>query len=61
MNKEKDILTCATKLKANLTYNDEFTLNNKYQCQKYNSIRTSRNPFRLKRMFHICNISKTKD
>ena len=64
MNKEKDILTCATKLKANslISYNDEFNLNKKYQCQKYNSIKTSRNPFRLKkRMFHICNVYEPED
>ena len=53
---------CISKLNPNsvITYSVEPEIFEGFTCRKYIAKRTSRNPFNLnKRIFHICNKSKT--
>ena len=61
-NKNNSLSECINILKPDsvISYEDKPEINKQFKCNKYTVNRTSRNPFNLnKRIFHICNISKT--
>ena len=62
---DKEVLNiseCISKLEPNsvVIYSEKPLILDEFKCTKYTANRTSRNPFNLrKRIFHICNKSKT--
>ena len=61
-NKNNSLSECITILKPDsiISSSDQPKIKKQFKCNKYKVNRTSRNPFNLnKRIFHICNISKT--
>ena len=61
-NKNNSLSECITILKPDsiISSSDQPKIKKQFKCNKYKVNRTSRNPLNLnKRIFHICNISKT--
>tara|TARA_B100000886_G_C20424164_1_gene493068 strand:+ start:502 stop:2283 length:1782 start_codon:yes stop_codon:yes gene_type:complete len=62
VQKDQSVSNCISKLNPNsvITFSNEQEIYEGFKCKKYAANRTSRNPFNLKkRIFHICNKSKT--
>ena len=62
VQKDSSASNCISKLNPNslINYSDEPEIYEGFKCKKYTANLTSRNPFNLeKRIFHICNKSKT--